>query len=264
MNIEWLAKNLVSAWRYRHTTYDAMMRLLFIYQHKLPRLLRKQEVIIGFHYVAPIGTIRLVMRANRGSDAFIHSEVFEHRYYDLRLDTTPLRILDLGANVGFTAIYFGRSYPTAEIVCVEPVPGNVACLRRNLEMNHIDARIIEAAIHCRDGFVSMQLSPMDYGHKVSSGDVSLNGHSIQVPSISMVTLFKTLRWDEIDLLKIDIEGYERELLSGECAWLRNVKVLCIECHDGFEDELPDVAFRHGFAKPTRLPGIWLLQRVGSA
>lgn len=260
MNIYWLAKNLVAAWRYRDTTVDAVKRLLLTYQHKLPESLRRGDFTIGYRYPKPIGRIRLLIRANSGSDLFIHSEVFEHCYYALGLRTTPRTILDLGANAGFTAVYFGRLYPNARIACVEPIPDNVRVLKRNLVMNEIQADVVEAAIDTNDGSARMKLHVMDYGHTVSRGTNSHNARGLDVAAISMSTLLDRLQWDHIDLLKMDIEGHERMLLCGECTWLQKVETICIECHDGFETELPDLAQRHGFDVPIRLPGIWLMQK----
>ena len=261
MDISWLGFNLANAWRYRLTSLDAIVRLYFTYQHRLPESLRRREFVIGYHYDEPIGTVRLLMRANGGADGFIHSEVFEHQYYDLKLDTTPLTILDLGANVGFTAIYFGRVYPQARIACVEPVPRNLRSLKRNLEMNQVQAEVIEAAVDTKDGMVSMQLLPADYGHKVIGSIDTQSNDIINVPSISIPSLLHRLCWDRIDLMKIDIEGHEKILFSERCEWLRVVETVCIECHDGFEMDLPNVAERYGFAEPIRLPGIWVLRRT---
>lgn len=262
MDIRWLGLNFANAWRYRQTFLDAVARLYFTYQHRLPKSLRKRELVIGYRYAAPIGTLQLLMRANGGADGFIHSEVFEHQYYDLQLGETPLTILDLGANVGFTAIYFGRLYPQARIACVEPVPLNLRSLKRNLQMNQVQAEVIEAAVDTNDGMVSMQLLPADYGHKVIDSIEGTRGSEvIDVPAICIPTLLHRLCWDRIDLLKIDIEGHEKILFSDKCEWLSVVETICIECHDGFETHLPAVAKNHGFDEPVRLPGIWLLRRT---
>jgi hypothetical protein len=127
-------------------------------------------------------------------------------------------------------------------------------------LNGVHADVVEAAIDTNDGSVRMQLHAKDYGHTVARDANSHNARGLDVAAISMPTLLDKLQWDHIDLLKIDIEGHERVLFSGECAWLQKVETICIECHDGFEAELPDLAQRHGFDVPIRLPGIWLIQR----
>src|SRR5947209_17940428 len=62
---------------------------------------------------------------------------------------TPL-IIDLGANVGFSAVYFHLTWPAARIVAVEPDPANLDQLRRNVEgLSAID--VVPAAIASHGG-----------------------------------------------------------------------------------------------------------------
>ena len=218
---------------------------------------------ITFHYPPPIGEISVVVRSNRGSDAFIFGEVFNHRYYDFSLPVPPTTILDLGANIGFTTLFLGRKYPRAALACVEPVETNTRVLTRNLELNRLDATVFRAAIGVADGHLEMHLDDHDYGHKISGIDYgkAIVGQLIKVESLSVPTIMARLHWPRIGLLKIDIEGYEGVLLSQNCDWLRQVDALCIECHENYgEADLVKLAANYGFSAPRALPGIWLLTR----
>jgi FkbM family methyltransferase len=240
---------------------DFARTLLWIYSAKLPERLRSQEQTIGFSYPLPVGNIRLLVRSNAGSDSFIHGEVFGHEYYRLPLAKPPTTILDLGANTGMTAVYFGRIYPQAELACVEPIPRNLRVLERNLELNAIRAEVIPAAVDAKDGYVAMQLDPMDYGHKVAASGASPLHETVEVEAISIPTILQRLGWARIGLLKVDIEGHEKILFSTDCEWFSLVDAMCIECHDGFgEYDLQRLAERFGFLPPERLPGIWLMTR----
>src|SRR5262249_46748957 len=161
---------------------------------------------IGFRYPEPIGNLRLLLRGNRGSDAFIHGEVFFHEYYRLPLESPPATILDLGANAGLATVYFGRMYPDARLACVEPVADNLRVLLRNLELNAIRATLFTAAADATDGKVRMALDPMDYGHRVASARSRDFRSTIEVDAISVPTILDRLGWQRIGLLKIDIEG----------------------------------------------------------
>ena len=214
----------------------------------------------------PVREIDLTVRRNGGSDAFIFSEVFEHRYYDFDLSPPPATVLDLGANIGFTSLFFARKYPQARIACVEPMPGNVSLLRTNLERNGVPARVFAKAIAVDDQPLIMQVADKDYGHKVSHINYgrAMEGETLRVDGISMPTLLAELGWPRIDLLKVDIEGYEGVLLSEQCEWLKHVEAICIECHEGYgEDDLRALASRFGFDPPRQLPGTWLLNRKNS-
>src|SRR5687768_1781354 len=162
-------RNVATSWRARGTFTDFLRRLVWNYSPMLPARLTRSEYCIRFRYPAPLGSIRLLVRNNMGADNFIHSEVFEHQYYRFPLHAVKT-ILDLGANAGFTAVYFGRLYPDARIACVEPMPENLRVLERNLQLNGISATIFRAAVDTSDATVLMEVAQRDFGHKVATAD----------------------------------------------------------------------------------------------
>jgi len=259
MDLRRLRENTAVAWSRRASTRDFARRMAWLYSGKLPTRLKPREWTIRFHYPAPIGDVRLHLRANNGADAFVHSEVFEHQYYRLPLRFAPATILDLGANIGLSAIYFARCYPQCRIACVEPVPENVKLLIRNLQENAVEADVIAAAIDTKNGVVAIERGAADYGHRIAAAGSAV---SLEVASVSIPSILRRLGWDRIGLLKIDIEGHESVLLSQACEWLADVDALCVEYHHhGAEAELGRLAGKFGFLPPSRLPGkIWFLTR----
>src|ERR1700731_2839610 len=111
MDLRKLRENTAVAWGRRASTADFVRQMALLYADKLPAMLKPQEWTIRFRYPAPVGHLRLHLRSNNGADAFVHSEIFEHQYYRLPLRAAPATILDLGANIGLSAIYFARCYP---------------------------------------------------------------------------------------------------------------------------------------------------------
>ncbi len=235
-----------------------MLRL--IYAHKLhgwTKLTEGQSIL--FRYPPPVGTMRVILRSNAGSDNFVFGEVFDHGYYDFDLPTLPKTILDLGANAGYSAIFFSRKYPQASIACVEPMPQNVAVLRQNLLLNDIQARVFAAAIAVEDGPIQMETNVRDYGHKVAINGLEISGALVSCEGISVPSLMKQMGWERIGLLKMDIEGYERLLLTEKCEWLKWVDSICVEIHEGYDEaDLKEMAATHGFDQPRCLRGIWLV------
>ena len=248
----------------RASAADFARRMVWLYADKVPAMRESREWTIRFHYPDPIGCVRLHLRSNSGADAFVHSEVFEHQYYRLPLRFAPATILDLGANIGLSAIYFARCYPESRIACVEPMPGNLKLLIRNLRENAVEAEVIAAAIDAKDGVVAMEYGAADYGHKIAAAAPS--SVSPEVASFSVPSILRRLGWNRVGLLKIDIEGHESVLLSQACEWLVRVDALCVEYHHDFaEAELGRLARQFGFLPPTRLPGeIWFLTRPDEA
>ncbi len=264
MNPAWLIRNVATAWHYRAGLADFTRRLVLAYSAKLPRRVRRPEWTIGFRYPVPIGNVRLLLRDNGGSDLFIQSEVFEHEYYRLPLARLPTTVLDLGANIGLSAVYFGRLFPEADLACVEPIPDNLRLLARNLALNAIPATVIPAAVDASDGRVVMELQGRDYEHRIVLPSRCSSRPMLEVDAISVPTILRRLSWGRIGLLKVDIEGHEAALFARDCGWLDRVDAMCIECHDGFNDgQLAGLAKRFGFTVPQRLPGTWFMMRRAS-
>jgi FkbM family methyltransferase len=264
MDLQRLRENTAVAWSRRASATDFARRLAWLYANKIPATREPREWTIHFRYPDPIGLVGLHLRANNGADAFVHSEVFENHYYRLPLRSAPATILDLGANIGLSAIYFARCYPESRIACVEPMPGNLKLLIRNLRKNAVEAEVIAAAIDAKDGVVAMEYGAADYGHKIAAAAPS--NVLLEVASVSVPSILRRLGWDRIGLLKIDIEGHESVLLSQACEWLADVDALCVEYHHHFaEAELGRLARQFGFLPPTQLPGeVWFLTRPDEA
>jgi len=262
MDPVWLMRNTATAWRRSAGFYNFVRYLTWIYGPKLG--LAGREFTISLRYPNPLGEIHLCLRVNRGADAFILGEVFEHGYYRLPFKIPPSTVLDLGANIGLTAIYFARQFPRSAIACVEPFPANIQLLDRNLHMNAIEAQVFPVAIDIQDGYVSLERHKYDYGHRIVNSNTAGAGELMDVPTITIPTLMKRMGWDRIGLLKVDIEGHEKVLFSRDCDWLNRVDAICIEWHGErleAEQELTAIAHQFGFTEPKLLSDIWFMDRA---
>ena len=172
--------------------------------------------------------VTLTYRLNRGDIQSIR-EVWLDNVYRLPFDLTVSRVVDLGANIGLTSVYFAKTYGAQTILAVEPNPANAELARRNFEQNGISARVIEAAIGPVDGFARFS-DTLDS----NLGAVSEAGREVRM--ISMSTLCaESPRMGPIDLLKMDIEGGEQALLSGSIEWLGEVRAIIAEFHPDIVD-----------------------------
>ncbi len=167
--------------------------------------------------------------ANQDYSSF--REIFFQGVYEHPLGN-PETILDLGANCGCATLVFAARYPKARVAAVEPHPSNLAALRENLHLNQVQAEVIQAAAALTDGPVSLLVRG-----SLSHGLLGRDGRDFEgqltVPGISIPTLLSQLGWDRIDLLKVDIEGYERVLFGGYPAWLNKVTRIIGEYHDSY-------------------------------
>lgn len=165
-----------------------------------------------------------VLRTYAG-DLGILYEIFWQRTYDLpQLRAGAYRtVVDVGANVGLAALFFLEKFPVSRLVCVEPEPANFQLLQRNLRGTAAVA--VQAALSAADGTVKIDSSPQAYNAKVSA-----DTGTTEVAAISMSTLLRSQNMAWVDLLKIDIEDYEKQVFAGPADWLAQVGVLLIEIH----------------------------------
>src|SRR5450432_3381089 len=106
--------------------------------------------------------VRLLIRKD-GFDWDTVDEIFVQNIYKVDVDRVK-RILDLGGNIGLAALFFKRRYPDADVCTVEPIPGNLAILEQNLELNQAGVRVVRAAAGARDGKTCFELSDDPRAH----------------------------------------------------------------------------------------------------
>ena len=164
------------------------------------------------------------------SDASVFTQVFVDRCYQAKLPHVPSRIIDAGANVGYSALYYAREYPTAEIVALEAEESNYKLAQMNLS-SYTNVHPMFAALWYEDGTVSLESS--DSTHSSFRFDSKDDG-THTVPSISPNTILKKMGWSEIDLFKVNIEGGEKSLFENEpLDWVPKVRTFVMDLHDRF-------------------------------
>ncbi len=262
MDIAWLGRNIGRAFKLCPFWTDRFKMFKWTYSHVYSNYAgAPPECNINFRLKPPVNDLKLLVRANGGSDHFIFSEIFEHYCYDINLTAPPATILDMGANCGYATIYYSRKYPDAQIACVEPIPDNCRVLKTNLVLNHIEAQVFEAAITIKDGMVEMECAHRDYGHRIAMNPAVNNSEKFLCKGLTVNSLLTSLGWTHIGLAKIDIEGYEKVLLGSDCEWLYKTHAIVIECHPGYEEsDLRKLAQDYGFKQPLSYGGVWLLTR----
>jgi FkbM family methyltransferase len=141
---------------------------------------------------------------------------------------SPATILDLGANTGLAARWFLNRWPHAQIVAVEPEPGNVEMLRANLASTSAQVLPVAVGGWAREALLSTTHGEFSYTIVGASNETA-----IKVPVETMATILKKTGVSEIGLLKADIEGAEDELFADCSDWIHRVRALVVECHNGY-------------------------------
>ncbi len=133
-------------------------------------------------------------------------------------------ILDLGANVGYTAVDLAARHPGARVIAVELDLDNAALAARNLRPYGERCAVLRAAIWSHDGEVA-------YGGDSAWGLHVVPGESEtrSAPALRVSTLLRHFGLDRVDYVKMDIEGGEVEVLRDE-GWMEKVGSIKVEVH----------------------------------
>ncbi|MBR4903924.1 MAG: FkbM family methyltransferase [Selenomonadaceae bacterium] len=185
------------------------------------------------HNVVTIESIRTpVAYRDIHEDKAVINSIFKWEEY--RLPTIknyqPKLILDCGGNIGCAAVYYANKYPSAQIYSVEPEQENFQFLQYNTA-GYENIHLIKSALWDKETFIRVE----DKGYG-KWGFMTFATTADDPAALKTTTVGKILAdsgFDEIDLLKIDIEGAEKEVFAAPDVdeWLPKVKVLTIELHD---------------------------------
>ena len=146
----------------------------------------------------------------------------------LEAGDTPL-IIDCGANIGLTALYYAAHLPEARIIGIEPDAGNVALARRNTAHNPL-IEIVEAAIHDTDAVLTLANPEAEkFAFIVDEAHAREAPHA--VAAVTIDGLMSRYRAERCLIVKVDIEGGERYLFRANTDWLDRTDLLTVETHD---------------------------------
>ena len=166
----------------------------------------------------------------------LYKEIFIKKHYQCDFESRPV-IIDGGANIGLAVLYFKHIRPQARIIAFEPNPESFSLLKKNVEQNHLsDVNIINAALGAEEKIIPFYLASdmpsADVG--ASSSKTHVEHHhahkgKILETEVSCKTLSPYLK-EKVALLKLDIEGFESQVISELGPLLANADNVIMEYH----------------------------------
>jgi FkbM family methyltransferase len=128
------------------------------------------------------------------------------------------RVLDVGANIGMTALAFSQICPRGQIAAIEPVPRTFRYLQRNVaEAGARNLKIFNFALGRSVGTALMQGHPSNFACSFVADKYTIpadDHFSYEVPVRRLDDTFSELSLDRLDFLKVDVEGFELEVFAG--------------------------------------------------
>ena len=201
---------------------------------KLRILFRIYTRMLWVYFLTSIAWLKLRLQYGRfriragSTDLHVFQQIFLYDDYVLNLGFEPHFIVDAGAYVGFSAIFFYQAYPAARIASIEPSSSNFSSLEFNTKaIPHI--RLYKAGLWNKPAFLKIEdRQTGNWGFRtIEVGEED----AWDVQTVDVPTLLRDARQDRIDIFKIDIEGSEYELFSGNTDWVEKVRVFIIEFHE---------------------------------
>ncbi len=123
-------------------------------------------------------------------------------------------VFDVGAAVGDTAVTFLKSFPRATVYCFEPLPESFAALKKRTARFGERAKCFNCALSDRNGEAEFHVQPNRGGSSFVLRPSDGAGNSLGVKTRRLDDVVKELGVARIDLMKVDIEGWEKEFIEG--------------------------------------------------
>ncbi len=153
-----------------------------------------------------------------------YREIFEKEIYKFQTDNLEPYILDCGANVGLSIIYFKRLYPKAVVIGFEPDPNIFAALSENIRSFDLkNVTLVPKAVWSEETRLRFYPEGGNSSRIATSED---DKNIIEVQTTSLRPFINR----RVDFLKIDIEGAEAEVMDSCKDLLHLVDSIFIEYH----------------------------------
>jgi FkbM family methyltransferase len=197
------------------------------------RLLRAR-VLPGaqeFQVCVPGAGKPVALRADT-SDIGTYVQIFVEREYDFETLEQPSVIIDAGANIGLASVYFANKFPNAKIIAVEPEASNYSLLERNVSPYE---RIVP--LHCALWGENSRIKLVDPGfgkwgfQTHASEQAKAADVRDEVEAVTVDRIMRDHGIEFIDVLKMDIEGAEKEVFENAAPWIDKVGILIVELHE---------------------------------
>ena len=217
---------------------------------------KKVDGEISFRYN---GALQAYARTCPHSDMYVSNQVLIQQEYRTVVDffrinfpgRESLRIIDAGANVGYSSMFFLSEYPNAQIACVEPDGSNLQVLKKNLApfISNKQVRVFQNGLMSEGGKSIATKNDFRDGKDWSVSVSEVSGDS-DLKSVSVQDIMREMNWGEVDIIKMDIEGSERFVFQNDSDlnFLDRTSCLAIEIHDEFgcRDDIYGILRKHDF------------------
>lgn len=208
------------------------------------KLIKKFEKVDSLYLIELVDKSELIIRDFLYSDYQVFEQIFNNNEYHIilkiLLENSLLSkenvVIDAGANIGLTAMYFLNNLEEVKVFCVEPSKQNIEICKKNQKLLQKPQNLIiyhRALSEMPNKTYSLERDFRDGKDWSITTNESVEG---EIQGITISEIIKLNKLHRITLLKIDIEGAERFIFKPEndLSFLSITDILAIEIHDEFD------------------------------
>ena len=175
------------------------------------------------------------------SDFDVFKQVIYNQEYKIHTGFDAEYIIDAGGNIGLASVHFKNRFPNAKIICVEPESGNFEMVQKNTKP-YPNIIPVKAGVWNKTTYLKIiDSSVASWGFMVKE---TAADDPTALPAVSIGDLMRTYHFPRIDILKMDIEGSEKEVFEENYdEWLSKTRILLVETHDGMRKNAAKTLFR---------------------
>ena len=244
--------------------YRILIPLKQTEEQRFESLLRSNKLIThfekkGYLYVIKVAnSFTVLLRDQEHSDYEVFKQIFNFKEYNVVLNLIDFNlnvqkekiIIDAGANVGYTSVFFSQYLSNVKIYGIEPSKSNFDMYQKNVSLLSYSENVTIYNRALSEKANSKYIIEREYGDKKDWAITTKEDEGGEIKGITINEIISENNLEYISLLKIDIEGAERFIFKRgqDVSFLKITQVVAIEIHDEFNirDEIYTVLQSNGF------------------
>lgn len=202
--------------------------------------------------------LTIKIRKRPSSDLNVFAQIFNYKEYDALVEfykkhfpnDEKINFIDAGCNIGLTVLYLSKKFKEMNVITIEPDQSNNDSINFNTSTNKLkNIKSIKGGLWYKNTFLKIVndfRDKMEWSIRVEETDENTGLYAY-----SLNEIIKENEIPEIDILKIDIEGSEKEVFTNpnaDVSFLEHTKCIAIEIHDEFNcrEDIVNILEKHNF------------------
>jgi FkbM family methyltransferase len=184
----------------------------------------------------------------------MYKQIYINRIYDSHPDfcaegNTNAVVFDIGANIGIYTVRTAKTYANCVVYSFEPNPDVFTRLKKNISLNNLNNVKLFPL-----GFADRKTTAyLDAEQSTVLGRISHEKGQTEVKLETLDLFISEEPVNRIDILKIDVEGFELSVLKGAEHTLERVRKIVMECDKSLEEEVCAFLEDKGFRLIMKIP-----------